>query len=262
MKAKNIVPAARTRRVIQWADGKWWGVEVNPIDGSYFPLTFGHATAAEAKAILDAAPVVTGVDSLRKTIFDNAIKDIDPAGFKPTVLDPASIAGPTILKAPHPLASDLIRTPALMVYGTLRAEERATDFMLDASGGIPFATVLLAGYDLFGFGIPGIRPTKRGDKCKGVVGEVYRLSDPERLARLDDYEGAYDRTLVRPKVTGPLLGSVIPKGLIGAEIDAWVYVYQRDHGDLIPHGDWVKHVKTEGAWPKRDDGYDDEDFRA
>ena len=71
-----------------------------------------------------------------------------------------------------------------------------------------------------------------------VYGEVYELTDPGILARLDDYEECGERHAV-PWEYRREICPVSPAG--GAVIRAWVYVYNRDVSNLcrIASGDFA-----------------------
>jgi gamma-glutamylcyclotransferase (GGCT)/AIG2-like uncharacterized protein YtfP len=125
-------------------------------------------------------------------------------------------------------------SPYLFVYGTLRS-----------GSGTDWSRRLAAQAELIGRGrvagvlfkigsYPGMTPAEReGDS---VIGEVFRLADPEKLwPELDAYEGnEYERRDVPVHMDD------------GELVNAWVYYYRGDTSvkSRIVSGDWIEGTKT------------------
>jgi gamma-glutamylcyclotransferase (GGCT)/AIG2-like uncharacterized protein YtfP len=76
-------------------------------------------------------------------------------------------------------------TKRIIVYGSLRRDESANNFLRDAKF---VEETRVPGYDLFALGwYPGIK-TNPVNK-EGFVGEVFEFEDEGLLADLDSYEG-------------------------------------------------------------------------
>jgi gamma-glutamylcyclotransferase (GGCT)/AIG2-like uncharacterized protein YtfP len=127
-------------------------------------------------------------------------------------------------------------TDRLFVYGSLRS---------DAPRGQPFAQVafalLEAGATLEGRGSVGGRiyapswyPALVPGAPGQVMGEVWRLLDPEILAALDAYEG---EAYVRERIPALMRD--------GPTVTAWAYCYQADLKGVpeIASGDYLDWVR-------------------
>lgn len=122
---------------------------------------------------------------------------------------------------------DTRRRPYLFVYGTLRRGMGANDMMRE--GFEPGGFARLDDFTMMVSGIPFIFPATG----KHVVGEVYRILDPARLQRVDQYEGySYYRGEIEPLVTGEIpvdetdmeaddRGGDVPEG---TRVRAWAYI--------------------------------------
>ena len=97
---------------------------------------------------------------------------------------------------------------ALFVYGSLRSEfeNRYAAELRSAADLVGRATVTGSIFRV------GAYPGYRAEPAGVVLGEVWRLRDPERtLAMLDEYEGCgYRRMLTATSIPG---------------VDAWIYAY-------------------------------------
>jgi gamma-glutamylcyclotransferase (GGCT)/AIG2-like uncharacterized protein YtfP len=116
----------------------------------------------------------------------------------------------------------------LFVYGTLRAGAHAMhDVLADSAELVGGARARGLLFDLGWY--PGLVETPED---RWVLGEVWRLRQPDVLQRLDAYEGEeYERCRRAVRLDG------------GRSIEAWVYVYRgstRLHRQ-VEHGDWLAH---------------------
>lgn len=125
----------------------------------------------------------------------------------------------------------------LFVYGSLR-QGMGANYMM---GGEPIhvGKITDPGFMLVNAGgaWPGV-VTNAHDDRPDIVGEVYSISDPVILNRLDMYEGypgLFDKTQVEVQLED---GSSV-------ECTMYVYVYDSDRewpeALVIPDGDWVKY---------------------
>lgn len=132
--------------------------------------------------------------------------------------------------------------PGLFVYGSLRSdaqrtreEARRAFAMLEANGS-PEGPASLPGKLFAVAWYPGYVADVQGR----VTGELWGLSNPAILSRLDRYEGeAYVRELRQVRRAD------------GRRATAWIYRYVRDVAGvpLIPSGDYVQWLQASGSLP-------------
>jgi gamma-glutamylcyclotransferase (GGCT)/AIG2-like uncharacterized protein YtfP len=121
----------------------------------------------------------------------------------------------------------------ILVYGTLRKGQGANRFLGDAEF---VEEVRLPGYDMYALGwFPGIVPNP--DNKEGVVGEVYELTDDDKIKDLDAYEGYspdYEEHSLYLRREVEVLGK-----------PTYVYVYNRPVDGIVdmklPSGDWKEN---------------------
>ncbi len=119
----------------------------------------------------------------------------------------------------------------LFVYGTLRSQMNDPLHRLLEKQAVGVATGTFQGklYDLGRY--PGAVPSR--EKNDHVLGEIYRLSEPERAFKiLDAYEGhRFKRKQVK----------ILQED--GQSITAWIYLYARSvkRRRFIPSGDYVQY---------------------
>lgn len=132
--------------------------------------------------------------------------------------------------------------PGLFVYGSLRSdasrgrEEARRAFALLEANGQPEGLASLPGKLFAVAWYPGYVADVQGR----VTGELWGLSNPAILSRLDRYEGeAYVRELRQVRRAD------------GRRATAWVYRYARDVAGvpLIPSGDYVQWLQASGSLP-------------
>ncbi len=115
----------------------------------------------------------------------------------------------------------------LFVYGSLRRAATGIHPLLAPDCRfVSMATCRGVMYDLGPY--PAVVPSLRAEDV--VVGELYRLDDPQRaLRRLDAYEGVRYRRDRRNVTTEH-----------GARTDAWIYLYvgSLEDGTRVPSGDY------------------------
>lgn len=125
----------------------------------------------------------------------------------------------------------------LALYGSLRAGEAAFRRLNLAASLRLVGPCVIPGalYDL------GAYPALVAEDGE-VAGELYKVTDPAVVARLDDFEGFLPRAPARSRYQRTPVKLIRPKTI------AWVYVYNlaldRDHLDRtrrIVSGDWKKH---------------------
>jgi gamma-glutamylcyclotransferase (GGCT)/AIG2-like uncharacterized protein YtfP len=132
----------------------------------------------------------------------------------------------------------------LFVYGTLR---KNYDLKLKqkVEAGLQYVGRAKIGAALYDLGrYPG---AVRNNKGPEVVGDVFLISEPERVLRiLDKYEGITD--------SGPKDAEFIrKKGRVklrsGRELNAWIYWYNRDAKELTPisYKDYLNYLKNKRA---------------
>jgi gamma-glutamylcyclotransferase (GGCT)/AIG2-like uncharacterized protein YtfP len=116
----------------------------------------------------------------------------------------------------------------IFVYGTLR-KGQWNHHLLVSSKFIEMAKTKRR-YALYGSGVPFLSRTKA---LTQVTGEVYAVDDGT-LERLDDLEGhpnAYKREQAEVVLDD------------GTELKAWIYFYDRAHGELIESGDFLQNTQ-------------------
>jgi gamma-glutamylcyclotransferase (GGCT)/AIG2-like uncharacterized protein YtfP len=127
-------------------------------------------------------------------------------------------------------------TERLFVYGSLRSDAPRNDPMAQIAFALLEAGATLEGRASVGGRIhaPSWYPALVPGPSGRVLGEVWRILDPEILAALDVYEGeAYVRDPVAARVND------------GPTVTAWAYRYQGDLTGvpLIPSGDYLDWVR-------------------
>ena len=130
----------------------------------------------------------------------------------------------------------------IFVYGTLRQGQHANSLM----GSDPLAVGVIRSdshtlVEVAGGSFPGIIQTE-GVESPDIVGEVYEVSDPDTLHRLDMYEG-YPTLYSKQDVEVTLSD--------GDKVTCTTYIYNstfRGYEDsVIPEGDWVEYINEEAA---------------
>lgn len=132
-------------------------------------------------------------------------------------------------------------TDYLFVYGTLRRnyDLKLKDRVARDLRYIGQAKVGATLYDLGKY--PG---AIRSSKGREVVGDVFRIDDPDRVLRiLDKYEGIGEKT---PHQSEFIRKKVRLKLRSGKELTAWVYWYNRDPGERTPirYKDYLNYLKN------------------
>jgi gamma-glutamylcyclotransferase (GGCT)/AIG2-like uncharacterized protein YtfP len=132
------------------------------------------------------------------------------------------------------------RGPCLFVYGSLRSDARRdrpesrAAFDVLAAAAASEGAASLPGRLYAPAWYPGWTPAAKGR----VTGELWRISDPQLLSRLDSYEGpAYlreRRQAVRKD---------------GRRVTAWIYRYVAPITGVpvIPSGDYVQWLEASGS---------------
>jgi len=132
----------------------------------------------------------------------------------------------------------------LFVYGTLRKDydlklKQKVEVGLQYVGRAKIGAAL---YDLGRY--PG---AVRNNKGPEVVGDVFLISEPEKVLRiLDKYEGISDSS---PKDAEFIRKKGRVKLRSGLELNAWIYWYNRNPKELTPirYKDYLNYLKNKRA---------------